>query len=45
MAIGGATIGTILGQLFIEKITIQSLKHIIAISLLIMGTAMILGKV
>ena len=45
MAIGGATVGTILGQLFIEKITIQSLKHIIAISLLIMGTAMILGKV
>ena len=45
MAIGGATVGTVVGQFFIEKITIQSLKHIIAISLFIMGTAMILGKV
>jgi len=45
MAISGAAIGTIAGQFLIEKITIQSLKHIIAISLLIMGSAMILGKV
>ena len=45
MAMGGAALGTIAGQFFIEKITIQSLKHIIAISLLIMGCAMILGKV
>jgi uncharacterized membrane protein YfcA len=45
LAIGGASIGTVTGQFFIKKITIQSLKHIIALSLLIMGMAMILGKV
>jgi uncharacterized protein len=45
LAIAGASIGTITGQFFIKKITIQFLKHIIAISLLIMGSALILGKV
>jgi uncharacterized membrane protein YfcA len=45
LALLGATIGSLLGQFFIKKITVQSLKHFVAFGLLTLGIAMILGKV
>ena len=45
LALLGATIGSLLGQFFIKKITIQTLKHFVAFGLLTLGIAMILGKV